>query len=60
MKKNKGFQIKVQWDRLGEDVEIFSLATEEEESAFVLGIEKGNGWDAPTWEYLNNNKEEQK
>ena len=58
MKKNKGFQIKVQWDRLGEDVEIFSFATEEEESAFVLGIEKGNGWDAPTWEYLNNNEEE--
>tara|TARA_R100000781_G_C4045430_1_gene115510 strand:+ start:94 stop:273 length:180 start_codon:yes stop_codon:yes gene_type:complete len=58
MKKNKGFQIKVQWDRLGEAVEIFSFATEEEESAFVLGVLEGNGWDDPTWEYLNNNKEE--
>ena len=53
MKKNKGFQIKVQWDRQGENVEIFSFATKEEAEAFILGVQKGNGWDDSTMEYLD-------
>tara|TARA_Y100001973_G_scaffold94687_1_gene147038 strand:- start:577 stop:738 length:162 start_codon:yes stop_codon:yes gene_type:complete len=46
------YKIKVQWDRQGENVEIFSFATKEEAEAFILGVQKGNGWDDSTMEYL--------
>jgi hypothetical protein len=47
------YKIKMQWDRIGENIQILAFDSRKERDAFLSGVEMGNGWDSPEYEFLN-------